>query len=113
MKFPKMNKKGVFGINLVTGILIGLFVLLLIFLAVMLGADAITDAGLFTTGTANANNTENAIENITAGGSTFFGAVPTIVRILVAVAIISAVVLLVLVVRKRLGGMGGGGEIDL
>lgn len=108
----QLNKKGVLGLDTVGAVIVFLLILSVTAIAVFLALNALQNAGLFTTGSANANNTNNVINNVTSGTVNFFTNIPTIMTILGAVVIILAVALILYAVsRFAQTGAGGGGSL--
>jgi uncharacterized membrane protein len=79
------NKKAQYGINVVIAVALGLFTLLLIAVAVIAGATAITNSNILT-GTALAQ-TQGMTSNLSQGVASFFGNSGTFFSILAVVVI--------------------------
>ena len=83
----KMNKKGAYGIEVVTAVALGLFTLLLIAVAVIAGSNALLNSSIFTSGSTSYNQTNSMVQNVTTGVSSFFGNSGTFFSILAVVVI--------------------------
>lgn len=105
---PKMDKRGVLGLETVGSVIITLLVLAVTAIAVFLALVSLQNANLFTTASASANNTNYIINNITGGTTTFFNNIPTIMTILGAVVIILAVTLILFAVYRFSNRSEGG-----
>jgi len=111
----KKNKKGSsYGIEVVIGIALGLFVLLLITVAIIAGSNSLLNSNIFTAGTANYNTTSGMITNLTNGASSFFGSSGTFFSILVVVVIMILLGLMIgavyVIYKVGSGGRGGIGS---
>lgn len=107
LRKPVMNKKGQIGMNLVKNVMISFLILGVIFVAIALALVQLRNANLFTPGTPEANNVNDTIRNITAGGASFFANTTAIFNILFVVVIIAAIAIVIAVVS---GFQGGGGS---
>ena len=103
----RMSKKGQV-LNAVSGLVIGIMVLIFTIFAVLYGIAKLNPSSFFTTGSADANATALLTANLTSGVGQFAGYIPTILVILGVVLAISGIVILVAYVR-RMGGGGAGG----
>lgn len=106
----KINKKGQ-TLDLISGTVVGFLVLIFVIFAVLFGISALNPASFFTTGSANANATNQLTSNLTDGVAQFAKYIPTVMIVLGVVLVISAVVLLILYVRRTQGSVGGGGGL--
>lgn len=102
------SKKGVLGLDDVKSVMLTLLVLAVVAIALFLALVNLQNAGLFTTGSQAANDTNLVINNITRGTTQFFGNVPTIFTVLGAVVIITAVVLIIVAVTRINNAAGTG-----
>jgi uncharacterized membrane protein len=82
-----MNKKGAYGIDVVTEVALALFILLLVVVAVIIGAYALIGSNIMPTSSAQYNQTVGMVQNLTTGASSFFGSSSTFFGILVVVCI--------------------------
>lgn len=103
-----MNSRGVLGMETAGEVFKFALILAVLAIAVFLALSSLQDANLFTTGSSNANNTDDVINNVTGGVVTFFASIGTVFSILIAVVIILAVVLILLAIRRFSGGAAGG-----
>lgn len=108
MKFKKMGKRGVLGLDTARDVMIFLLTLAVIAIAVFLALVSLQNANLFTTGSQAANDTNLVINNITTGTTQFFANIPTVFTILGAVVIILAVTLILFAVNRFSAGSGAG-----
>jgi len=102
-----MDKRGVLGLDTVRAVLITLLTLAVTCIAVFLALVSLQNAGIFTTSSASANNTNNIINNITGGATNFFTYVPTIFTILGVVVIILVVSIIIVAVSRFQTGSRG------
>ena len=87
MKIRSLNKKGAYGIDVVTEVALALFILLLVIVAVIVGAYALIGSNIMPSGSAQSNLTTGMVTNLTTGASSFFGSSSTFFGILVVVVI--------------------------
>lgn len=104
----KIGKKGQV-LNAITGVVIGLMVLIFTIFAVLYGISKLNPSSFFTTGSADANATASLTSNLTSGVAQFGGYIPTILVILGVVLALAGIVILIAYVRR----MGGGGGMGL
>lgn len=100
-----MQKRGQ-TLNIITGTVIGLMILIFMIFAVLFGISTLNPAGFFTANSAEYNATQSLTANMTSGVAKFGGYIPTIMTILAVVLCIAGIVLLVFYVR-RMQGAGG------
>ena len=105
---PLKDKRGVLGLDTVRLVLISLLTIAVIAIAVFLALVSLRDAGIFTDGSQEENDTSSIIGNITSGSVNFFKQIPTIFTLL-GVVVIILVIAIVIVAVSRFGG-GGRGE---
>lgn len=110
LKSLKSNKKGQV-LNTVVATFVGLFVLVLIGFAVLLGISSLDPASFFTANSVEANATNDAVINLTTGFSAFTGQIPTIMTILGVVVVLAALAILILIVVRIRGASGSGGAL--
>lgn len=103
---PLMNKKGQV-LNIISGTVIGIMVLIFIIFAVLFGIATLNPASFFTASSLEANATTNLQRNLTSGVSSFGAQIPTVLIILGVVMALSGIVLLIFYIR-RLQATGGG-----
>lgn len=96
----KMNRKGIFGLDAVGNVMLTVLTLVVTAIAVFLALSSLQNAGIFTAGSANANNTNYIIANTTQGATSFFTNVPTIFTVLGVVAIILVISLIIYAVKR-------------
>jgi hypothetical protein len=106
------NKKGQV-INLVGGTVIGIMVLIFLIFAVLFGVSALNPGSFFTTGSADQNATNNLRSNLTYGVGQFGQYIPTAMLVLGVVFALSAILVLILYVRRMQGTAGGEGAGSL
>jgi len=104
----KKSRKGVLGMEDVKSTMLFLLVLAVVAIALFLALTNLQSAGLFTTGSQAANDTDSVINNITSGTTNFFKNVPTVFTILGAVVIITAVILILIAVSRINNAAQGG-----
>ena len=112
MKSKRMNKKGMgYGINVVLTVALGLFVLLLVAVAVLVGSYALLNSSIFSTGSTGYNQTSSMVNNLTNGVTTFFASSGTFFSILVVVVIMILLGLMIGAVWyfTKFGGSGSSG----
>lgn len=102
---PKMNKRGQ-TLELISSTVIGFLTLIFVIFVVLFAISALNPSGFFTAGSANANATTTLTSNLTTGVSSFGQYIPTVMVVLGIVLVVSALVLLILYVRRA--QMGGG-----
>jgi len=103
-----MNKKGQ-TLDMVGGMVLGVMVLIFLVFAVLYGISALSPSTMFTDD-ASKNATANLELNLTSGISLFAAQIPTVFKILAVVLALSAIVILIVYVRRMQGGgMQGGG----
>lgn len=100
---PIMDKKGQV-LNGITGLVIGIMVLIFTVFAVLFGISKLNPSSFFTTGGADANATRDLQQNLTSGVSQFGQYIPTVLVIMGVVLAISGVALLIAYVRRMQGG---------
>lgn len=105
MLFMK-NKKGQ-TINLISGTVLAFMVMIFLVFAVLYGISALNPSSFFTTGSAEANATTKLVTNLTTGVSSFGDYIPKLFAVLGVVLILSAIVLLILYVKRMQGSAGG------
>jgi hypothetical protein len=96
----KMDKKGVLGLETVKETIVYLLILVVTVIAVFLGLNALLNAGVFPAGSANLNNTNLIVSNITYGATTFFSIVPTIFTVLGVVVLLLVIGLILYAVYR-------------
>lgn len=109
MKSLIKNKKGAYGIDVVTDVALALFILLLVVVAIIIGAYALIGSNIMPTGSTQYNQTSGMVQNLTTGASSFFGSSGTFFGILVVVVIMIFLGLMigaVMLFRGRTGGVG-------
>jgi len=101
------NKKGQFELasNVVWGVVA--FALAIIVGLIVIGL--LTDGGFFTAGSAEENLTLNLSSNLTTGLNTVVAKFPTIFTV-IAMAIVLAIIGLLIVIVRKFGFGGGGGN---
>jgi uncharacterized membrane protein YidH (DUF202 family) len=105
----KLNKKGQ-TLDLATGTIVGLVLMIFVVFAVLFGIAALNPASFFTAGSASANATIALQDNTTRVVSNFSQQLPTVGTILGVVLILAALAILILVItrfRSNSGGAGG------
>ena len=107
MLFEKAHKKrkGILGLDTVKAVILALLVLAVLFIAVLLALTSMQNANIFPTGSQAANQTNNIINNISAGGTSFFSQVPTFF-VLLGVVVLVLIIAIVIVAVTRFGGAG-------
>ena len=101
------NKKGQ-TMNIVTGTVLALMVFIFMVFAVLFGISALNPSSFFSTGSAEANATAKLVANTTTGIGNFSEYIPKVFTVLAVVLVLSAIVLLILYVRRMQGGEQGG-----
>ncbi len=100
------SKKGVLGLDTVKAVMIALLTLGVITIAVVLALVTLRDAGIFTAGSTEANQTTAVISNITTGATNFFKNVPTFFILLGVVVLILIISIVIVSVSRFSGGRG-------
>lgn len=103
-----MNRKGQV-LNAISGIVIGIMVLIFTIFAVLFGVAKLNPSSFFTAGTADANATASLQSNLTKGVSDLGAYIPTILVIMGVVLAIAGIVVLIAYVRRIQGGGSSGG----
>lgn len=106
-----MSKRGLGTLELVGSTTIGFLVLIFLIFAVLYGISALNPSSFFSAGSASANATTGLQQNLTVGVGNFGGYIPTVLTVLGVVLVLSAIVILILYVRRMQMGSGseGGG----
>lgn len=100
------KSKGILGLDVAKSVIIFLLVLAVTAIAVILALVSLQNSNIFTAGSQAANDTDNIINNITSGTTTFFSYVPTWM-VLLAVVVLIAIVAIIIVAVSRFEGRGG------
>lgn len=100
----RMNKRGQLALDVVESVVLKLLVLAVLGVAVILALTTLGNSNIFTANSSGANATTSITNNVSNGLVSFFGNAGTIFSILVAVVLISAVAIIILVVRRFAGG---------
>lgn len=111
----KQSKKGQV-LNTVVATFVGLFVLILIGFAVLLGISSLDPVSFFPAAAENQTNVsidamQNSINNLTTGFSAFTTQIPTIMTILGVVVVLAALAILILIVVRIRGASGSAGAL--
>lgn len=104
---PIKNKKGQLGLDTVKSVMIAFLLISVISVAIILALVSLNNSNIFTTGSTEANQTQNIVLNVSGGLESFFSNTGTIFSILVVVVIILAIAIIILAVQ-RFGGKSGG-----
>ena len=110
MELKKINRKGQ-TLDLISGTVVGFLVLIFVIFAVLFGISALNPSSFFTAGSASANATTQLTNNLTDGVSQFAKYIPTVFIVLGVVLVMSAIVLLILYIRRTQGATGGQGGL--
>jgi hypothetical protein len=103
----RMNNKGQV-LDMVGGMVLGVMVLIFLVFAVLYGIGVLNPSS-FLTGTSAAASTD-LTQNLSSGITSFAGQIPTVFKILAVVLALSAIVILIVYVRRMQGGgMQSGG----
>ena len=106
MKYRKLNKKGVLGLEIAIGFVLSILTLAIIIFAVIVALSTLNNANVLT-GTA-ATDASNVLTNVTAGTSNLMSNAVTWFS-LIAVVIIILIISVVIIAVKKFGGQTGGG----
>lgn len=101
-----MNKKGILGLDTVKAVIIALLTLAVITIASFLALVSLQNAGIFTSGSQSANQTNNIIQNITSGATSFYTNVPTFFVLLGVVVLILIISIVIVAVTRFSPGAG-------
>jgi hypothetical protein len=101
------NKKGQ-TLDLIAGTVVGFMVLIFVIFAVLFGISALNPSSFFTAGSNEANSTSQLQANLTTGVAQFGKYIPTVMIVLGVVLVMSAIVLLILYIRRTQGATGSG-----
>lgn len=101
------NKRGQLALDVVEGVVLKVLIIAILGVAVILALTTLSNSNIFTPLSAGANSTSQITGNVSDGVTSFFGSIGTVFSILLAVVLISAVAIIVLVVR-RFAGSGTG-----
>lgn len=96
----KINKRGVFGLDVVGDTMSQLLVLAILAVSVILALVTLQNSNLFTANSAPANQTTLIVNNVTAGLTGFFGNSGTFFNILAAVVILLFISLVIYAVAR-------------
>jgi hypothetical protein len=105
-----MNKRGQI-LDLTGQTVVGVMVLIFLIFAVLYGIATLNPAGFFTSGSSEANSTANLQRNLTSGIDQFGGNLPTVFKIIGIVLALSAIVILIVYVRRMSATAGSGGGL--
>ena len=97
-------------INTVTGVIMGLFILILLAFAIFLGISSLNPGSFFAGGTPSHNAINGSIDNLTTGFAQFTEQIPTVFTVLGVVLVLGALAILILIVvrfRSTAGASGG------
>ena len=106
MKYRKLNKKEVLGLEIAIGFVLSILTLAIIIFAVIVALSTLNNANVLT-GTA-ATDASNVLTNVTAGTSNLMSNAVTWFS-LIAVVIIILIISVVIIAVKKFGGQTGGG----
>ncbi len=106
-----MNKKGVLGLTTVRDVMILFLIIAVIGVSIILALVSLRDAGIFTAGSQEQNQTNNIVNNISTATADFFSNTGTIFSILVVVVIILAIAIIIAVVTRFGGGASATGSL--
>lgn len=104
----KKNKKGQQTINLISGTVLGLMVMIFMIFAVLFAISTLNPGSFFTTDSAEQNATNQLTQNLTTGIAKGANYIPTIFVILFVVAVLAGIVILVAYVKNMKAGEGSG-----
>jgi hypothetical protein len=102
---PK-SKKGAYGIEVATGVIMSLFVLVLLIVAVVVGLVALKNSNILVAGSTEKNLTDALVNNLTQAGATFGTNFATFMAIIVVVIIMGFLGLMIYVVKRFAGSKG-------
>lgn len=107
----KMNRKGVLGLDTATAFVIAILTLAVVAFAVIVALASLNNSNVLTTGSQEANQTTNVLNNVTAGVAELFTNATTWFSLLAVVIIILIIALVILAVRRfdTTANSGGGG----
>lgn len=106
----KINKKGQ-TLDLIGGTVVSFMVLIFIIFAVLFGISALNPTSFFTAGSNEANSTSQLQANLTTGVGQFGKYIPTVFLVLGVVLVMSAIVILILYIRRTQGATGTSGGL--
>ena len=110
MNLRKINKKGQ-TLDLIGGTVVGFLVLIFIIFAVLFGISALNPASFFPASSGEANATASLQANLTTGVASFGKYIPTVMIVLGIVLVMSALVILILYIRRTQSATGSGGGL--
>ena len=105
----KLNKRGQI-INTVSGVIIGLFILVMLAFAIFLGISSL-NPGSFFTNEQQGDAVNGSVDNLTAGFANFTTQIPTVFTVLGVVLILGALAILILIVVRFRGTAGASGGL--
>ena len=108
MELRKLNKKGVLGLDTVKSVMTSFLIIVVIAISVILAIVSLRDAGIFSSGSQEKNDTDNIVNNVSKATTDFFSNAGTIFSILVVVVIILAIAIIIAVVSRFGGGRSTG-----
>jgi len=103
MKTLMKSKKAILGLDTVKAVILSLLTLAVVFIAVLLALTSLQNANIFATGSQATNQTTDIINNVSVGGTKFFGQVPTFF-VLLGVVVLILIIAIVIVAVSRFGG---------
>lgn len=104
----KMNKKGQVGLDTAKAVMLTLLTIGVIAFAIIIALASLKNSGSLTAGSTEKNQTDNILNNITAGTASFFSNTTTWFALLSVVVIILIIAIVIFAVN-RFGGQQGGG----
>ena len=102
-----INKKGVLGLDTAKAFILAILTIAVIAFAVIIALSELDDTNVLTSGSKEANDTTNVLNNVTTGVADFFSNAPTWFSLL-AITIIIIIIGLVIIVVNRFGKGSGG-----
>ena len=107
----QMNNKGQ-AINIVTGTVVAVILLILIVFALLFGVSSLNPGSFFTASSAEQNATNQLLQNTTVGIAQFSNQIPAAMKLLGVVLIFGALAIVIaFVLRFRQQAGGGGGAL--
>lgn len=103
------NKRGQV-LNLVGGTIVGIMILIFMIFAVLYAVAVLNPSSFFASGSASANATNVLTNNLTAGVAGFAGIIPNTLLVLGIVLVLSAILILIMYVKK-MGSSEGSGSL--
>lgn len=106
LKKIKKDTRGVYGIEIAQAVIMGLFMLILVVIAILVGISTLRNSNLLTAASDEYNTTNALMSNVSKGTAVFAGNIVTFMTVIGIVIIMTFIGLMIYVVRKFAGSKG-------